>query len=217
MIADSLKTRGRTLDHVAGLYDLIIPIVSLGRSSYYFRKTIKELNILDTDKILDVGCGTGHFSELMLKEVNFTGGSVTAIDAAVKMIEKAQSKKLGNSAIFDAVLAEDLPYNDNYFDKAASLFFFHHVDYELKVKSLNEIYRVLKNDSELIIIDIDKPTNFFGSFCILCGEYLFRQPEIKENRLGFLSKAFNESKFSKIEFLDSWFGYVSMYKLTKLG
>ncbi len=215
MIAENLETRGRTLDHVAGLYDLIIPIVSLGRSSYYFRRTIKELNITNSDSVLDIGCGTGHFTELILKEINFTNGSVTAIDAAVKMIEKAQSKKLGDSAIFDAVLAENLPYNDNSFDKAASLFFFHHVDYELKVKSLNEIFRVLKNNSELIIIDIDKPTNFFGNFCILCGEYLFRQPEIKENRLGFLPKAFEKSKFSKIEFLDSWFGYVSMYKLTK--
>jgi len=50
MIAENLETRGRTLDHVAGLYDLIIPIVSLGRSSYYFRRTIKELNISDSDR-----------------------------------------------------------------------------------------------------------------------------------------------------------------------
>ncbi len=215
MIAEDLKTRGRTLDHVAGLYDLIIPIVSLGRSNYYFRRTIKELNITPEDKVLDIGCGTGHFSELILKVINFKSGSITAIDAAIKMIEKAQSKNLGESAIFDAVLAENLPYDDNSFNKASSLFFFHHVDYDLKVKSLNEIYRVLKNDSDLIIIDIDKPTNFFGKFCILCGEYLFRQPEIKENRLGFLPKSFKESKFSEVEILDSWFGYVSMYKLRK--
>ncbi len=213
---ESAKTRGRTLDHAAGLYDLLAPIMSLGRDTYYFRRTIKEIKLEPGNKILDVGCATGHFSEMVcpLLDAN-KGGSITAIDAASKMIEKARKKNLGSTASFDIVAAERLPYAEDFFDKATSLFFFHHVDFELKVAALNEIYRTLKPGGCFVLVDIDKPVNWFGKFVILCGEKLFRQPEIRENRLGLLQKALKESKFGYCEPVQNWYGYVNMYRLIK--
>ena len=216
MSNNEIITRGRTLDHVAKLYDTLVPIMTLGRTNFYFRQSIAAMELESSHRILDIGCATGHLSEFLGKYLDAEkGGQIVGIDAAHKMIDQANSKNIGPWASFDTVAAESLPYEDESFDKVTSLFFFHHVDYELKVACLNEAYRVLKPGGSFILIDIDKPTNWFGTFIILCGEKLFRQPEIKENRLGFLKKAIDECQFKEVELLKRWNGYVSMYKLVK--
>jgi len=212
----TVNTRGRTLDHAANLYDTLAPIMSLGRTNFYFRRCIKVMALEPNHRLLDIGCATGHLSEFLENTLDATqGGQIVGIDAAPKMIEVANKKNIGPWASFDVVAAESLPYESESFDRVTSLFFFHHVDYELKVACLNEAYRVLKPGGSFILVDIDKPTNWFGTFVILCGEKLFRQPEIKENRLGFLQKAIEKSQFTSVEKLASWNGYVSMYKLEK--
>lgn len=211
------KTRGRTLDHAASVYDLLAPIMSLGKEKVYFNAVINEMKVSSSDKIIDIGCGTGKLQRMLTKMLKASdGGYALGIDAASKMIEKAHQKNGNDIARFEVAAAEKLPYEDLSFDKACSLLFFHHIDYELKVKAVSEIKRVLKPDGIFVVIDVDKPSNWWGEICIRCGELLFRQPEIGENRKGLLPQAFVDGGFSNAKKIAHWQGHVSMYKMKKL-
>jgi ubiquinone/menaquinone biosynthesis C-methylase UbiE len=210
---ESVPTRGRTLDYAAKLYDALIPIVSFGKDEFYFKETLKILELKKDDNILDLGCGTGHLSQFAHSLV--PDGAITGIDAAGKMIQIARNKEIAPNAFFDVAAAEKLPYDDNSFDKVCSLFFYHHIDKELKELSIKEAFRVLKPGGIFVIVDIDKPTTLFGTFCILCGEVLFHQPEIKENRLGVLNDVLKTGPFKSTEKLNHYLGYVSLFKMVK--
>ena len=63
--------------------------------------------------ILDVGCGTGHWS-LWLAEMGY---EVTAIDISESMVAKARAK-LGDRAKLEVMSATELEFADNSFDHA---------------------------------------------------------------------------------------------------
>lgn len=64
------------------------------------------------DKVLEIGCGTGHFCSFFQKQ----GAQVTGIDSSSKMIEAAR-KLYGDKGIeFEEALAEKLPFADRSFE-----------------------------------------------------------------------------------------------------
>ena len=213
---ESVETGGITLDHAAAIYDIAVPIMMLGTHNIHFKRATKLLEIKPTDKILDIGCGTGALQPYILKHLNPSmGGKVVGIDAAGKMIEKAIQKRGQEGIEFEVAAAENLPFDDSYFDKATSLFFFHHVNYELKLKAAHEIYRVLKPGATFILIDVSRPTNWLGRVCMNCGEWLFNQPEIGENRDGKHILALETAGFETLRTTGDWLGYVSTYTMRK--
>ena len=144
------------------------------------------------------------------------GGQIIGIDAAAKMIALAQKKASGIGQVqFCISAAEHLEYPDETFDCAISTFFFHHIDYELKLQALNEIWRTLKKNGKVVIVDVDTPTNIFGKICAWSGYVLFLQQEIKENIEGKLRDAIIQSKFERFELISSHMGYVSIFALQK--
>jgi ubiquinone/menaquinone biosynthesis C-methylase UbiE len=56
-------------------------------------------------------------------------------------------------------MAFDLPYTDSSFDRVLSSLMFHHLTRENKVRSLTEVYRILRNGGEIHIADFGKPQN----------------------------------------------------------
>jgi ubiquinone/menaquinone biosynthesis C-methylase UbiE len=55
----SVPTRGRTLDHAAAVYDLLEPLLLLGRQAAYDLTLCDLLALRSADRVLDLGCGTG--------------------------------------------------------------------------------------------------------------------------------------------------------------
>ncbi len=213
--ASALQTTGRTLDHAAPIYDVLSPLMTFGMERKFRRAAIRLMELGGCETVLDVGCGTGTLT-LEIASVLDRAGRITGADAAPKMIEVAQRKAAGVSSVaFDAALAENLPYPDESFDRAVSTFFFHHVDYGLKVRSLNEMHRVLKPGGLAVIVDVDVPTNLWGKICAWSGYFLFQQDEIKENIRGRLREAFGISAFSRWEQISHHSGYITIFKLWK--
>ena len=208
------QTRGRTLDHAAGVYDLLAPLMTLGQEGRYRRRAIRLLGLQGNERVLDIGCGTGVLTRLLAQQLGDKVNSlVVGIDAAPKMIDVARRKAAPIPNIrFDVGIAESLPYADASFDCAVSTFFYHHIDAELKRRSLAELRRVLKPGGRLIIVDVDVPYTWFGRLCAWSGYWLFWQNEILENIRGELRRALAETPFREVQRVARYSGYVSVFK-----
>lgn len=94
-------------------------------------------DVKEGDKVLDLGCGNGRFSEF-LKGTDYTG-----VDNSSGLIEEA--KKKYPQLKFVKADALNLPFSDNSFDFVFSIALLHHIpSKELRIKFLKEVKRVLK-------------------------------------------------------------------------
>lgn len=211
----SLKTRGRTLDHAASVYDLLAPVMTLGLEGRYRKRAIELLQLRGDEKVLDIGCGTGILTRQLARVLDGSrSDQAIGIDAAAKMIAVAQRKAAGLANLrFETALAENLPFADASFDAAVSTFFYHHIDRDLKTSSLAELRRVLKPGGRAVIVDVDTPSNLFGKLCAWSGYWLFRQEEIRENIEGQLVEALNGAGFSLVRKVSHHAGHISIFYL----
>jgi len=113
--------------------------------------------VKDGHVILDVGTGSGFAATLLAKVVGHRG-RVYSIDPSEKALVKA-SKRIKDEGLDDIVIlkkarVEELPFPDGFFDRVTSIMSFHH--FSDPVKSLREMYRVLKSDGFLVIVDWTK-------------------------------------------------------------
>lgn len=115
----------------------------------------KRLNLINKyikkeDKVLEIGCGSGNILKLISSK------NVYGLDISPKMVEFCKKTiPFGN---FIAGDAENLPYENNYFDKVIiSEVLYYLPDLE---KALEEANRVLKKDGLLIITSLNKKYNF---------------------------------------------------------
>lgn len=117
------RTSGRTLDHVASVYDLLAPLMTFGLERGYRRRARALLQLQGHEQVLDVGCGTGTLSREIARDLDPQRSKVVGVDAAAAMIEVARRKGSALTNLqFDAALAEQLPYSDRTFDCAVSTF-----------------------------------------------------------------------------------------------
>ena len=210
-------TTGRTLDHAARVYDLLAPLMTLGMEGRLRRAVLHLLVLAGTERVLDVGCGTGSLTLAISRRLGGAQGScAVGVDAAPRMIDVARRKAVGaHSVTFDVEAAESLPYPDASFDRVVSTFFFHHVSFGLKVRALDHMHRVLVPGGYAVIVDVDRPTNLWGALCAWCGYILFQQDEIRENIRGRLTEAFAASEFRQWMPISHHSGYISVFRLVK--
>ncbi len=221
--ATAERTAGVTLDHAAAVYDWLSPMMTLGSEHRSNRRAMERLELpelIDSFgerqlRVLDLGCGTGTLTRMIADKLPATA-EVIGIDAAEKMIEVAERKKGERKNLkFNAALAEELPLEDESFDRMVSTFFFHHINGNLKEKVLQEMWRVLRPGGLAIIVDVDMPYNAFGKLCAWSGYRLFNQPEILENIKGRLREELDRSAFET--HIDSRYGgYISLFILRKM-
>lgn len=94
------------------------------------------------EKLLDAGCSYGYSTVYFSKKAQDSYG----IDANESHIKAAQAKY--PSINFTNGFIESLPYSDNYFDAIVMMDVLEHT--QDKIKSLSEIYRVLKVGGKFI-------------------------------------------------------------------
>lgn len=103
--------RGR--DHGPEFLDLWMNVVS----SHVEDQTIKA--------ILDLGCGTGRFSEALAVRFN---AEVVGVDPSKKMLAQAQRKRSDGRVRYEPGRGEAIPLADNSVDLIFMSMIFHHLD-----------------------------------------------------------------------------------------
>ncbi len=112
------------------------------------RKTLEQLDLKPSDRLLDVGCGTG--SLLPVISERFPSAELVGLDLCIEMLSVARGKLDGHTALV-AARAENLPFPDCHFDIVVSCSTLHYIRYP--EESLLELQRVLKPGGKLIITD----------------------------------------------------------------
>ena len=132
---------------ISKLYDLFLePFV------HHIRKDLVKWIVENrTKNILDLGCGTGKQLSLLPKDLSSWG-----LDISVHMLEQA-SKNIPEKCLKGD--GAKLPFLEDSFDMIYSQFALHEKDLSLVQKVLNETNRILKPNSNLIIVDFAKPSD----------------------------------------------------------
>ena len=141
-----LKTANAPYDKQANSYDR--------RWRRYVASTLtflkSSVSFCPSDRILDVGCGTGEFERLILSE--HPEQRMVGIDISERMLSAARKKCAAHSgAAFLRANASALPFPDDSFEVIVSASALHYFDQPMA--SLQEMRRVLAPSGSVVILD----------------------------------------------------------------
>lgn len=153
---DERAARVRDLfGRIAGRYDLINDIQSLGLHRLWKRRLVECAQITPGIKVLDVCSGTGDLALAMSKR----GAQVTGVDFSEPMLAVAARRSAathgGPRIGFVQADAQNLPFADNSFDVVT-------IGYGLRNladldRGLAELLRVLRPEGRFLALDFGRP------------------------------------------------------------
>jgi len=127
------------------------------------RETLARLPILPTDRVLDVGCGTGEL--LARLAAKYPEARLAGLDPVPEMLEVAKGK-ISDKVDLRVGWANQLPWPDSSFDVVVSCNVFHYITHP--VAAVREMDRVVRPGGRVVI------TDWCDDYlaCRLCNIYL---------------------------------------------
>ena len=152
----------KMFDSIPEKYIFLNKILTFGLDEVWRRKILDIIGSQDGDKILDACTGTG---DLALKLASrFPDKKIYAMDFSPNMLsvaeKRAQMLDMQN-IVFKETDCTNMDFNNDYFDYITISFGFRNLSYS-KVnlsRSLREMYRVLRHEGRLIILETSQPSN----------------------------------------------------------
>ncbi len=147
-------------DNVAGNYDFLNRLLSLGIDIGWRKTLIKKMKSFEPSLILDMATGTADLAIMTAKQI--TTSEVIGIDLSNNMIQVGHSKvadaNLGDRVRLEIGDSEKIRYEANTFDSAMVAFGVR--NFENLDKGLSELLRVIKPGAPLFVLEFSKPTIF---------------------------------------------------------
>ncbi len=138
-------------------YDLMNDVMSLGYHRVIKKRALKQCQ---PGNLLDLAAGTGDLS-IIFRKLYGKESKIILADPNPEMLNYAkirlENKSITNNIEFVTCYAENLPFQDNSFENITIGFGLR--NFSDRQQALAEIFRVLKNNGKLIIIDFSKPVN----------------------------------------------------------
>lgn len=174
-------------DGIAPKYDFLNHFLTLNIDSSWRKSAVKMLSVPANSKFLDVASGTGDLALAINKRKK--PRQIIGIDISDGMLEygrqKIKKKGLENVISFRQENCEQLSFGNEEFEGATIGFGirnFQHPD-----KGLSEIFRVLKPQGELVVLEFSRPSNKL--FCAVYDLYFKRV-------LPLIGKLFSKHSFA---------------------
>jgi demethylmenaquinone methyltransferase / 2-methoxy-6-polyprenyl-1,4-benzoquinol methylase len=158
-MAEGKKEQVRSMfNKIAWRYDLLNHLLSLNIDKIWRRKLVKMLSQKHPDSILDVATGTG---DLAIAASRIKPKEIIGIDIADEMLEfgrkKITAKGLDQMITLQTADSENIPYPSERFD--ATMVAFGVRNYENLDLGLSEMYRILKKNGTIYVLEFSIPTN----------------------------------------------------------
>lgn len=148
-----------TFNSIAGHYDLMNSLMSMGMDQSWRLKVVKTVQAKPGMRILDVCCGTGKLTRELAKTIQ-PSGQVIGVDFSEKMLNEAW-KNINNLPGKENIKllqgdALNLPFEDNGFDGVTVGWGLRNLP-DLR-RGIQEMMRVVKSGSMVVSLDMGKPT-----------------------------------------------------------
>lgn len=151
---------------IARHYDLLLDLLSGGTYRRFIAKAINDLDLKPDDSILDLGCGSGRNTALMLEYLG-PDGRITGLDLSPEMKEQFVKRLAGEPRAAFLQQRIDVPFNlEQKFDLVFISFVLHGFPQEVRKIILENVIRHLKPGARLAVLDYaefnlqDKPFIF---------------------------------------------------------
>ncbi len=146
-------------DSVFERYDIMNDLMSFGIHRIWKKTAINNCNIKNNDIILDLACGTGDLTKIMIETRKNIQIVLADINKNMLSFCKKRLYNLGyiKNLNFVQANAENLPFKKNTFNKVIigfGLRNFNNIE-----KSIKCINKILKKNGKLIILEFSQPTN----------------------------------------------------------
>jgi demethylmenaquinone methyltransferase/2-methoxy-6-polyprenyl-1,4-benzoquinol methylase len=145
-------------DSVAGKYDLMNDLMSLGVHRLWKRFAVSVGGVRAGERVLDLAGGTGDLTSRMLPLVGSKGWVVLS-DINASMLAEGRRRLIDEGAVgnvaYAQIDAEQLPFPDNTFDCITIAFGLRNVTY--KERALAAIHAALKPGGRVVILEFSHP------------------------------------------------------------
>ncbi len=157
---DKAKMVRGVFDSVAGQYDIMNDLMSLGIHRIWKRIAVQLSNVRAGEQVLDLAGGTGDLTTLFEKRVGKQGQIVLA-DINAAMLRTGRDRLIDRGLVanvrYAQVNAEKLPFADASFDCVCIGFGLRNVTD--KDAALRSMHRVLKPGGRVIILEFSRPVD----------------------------------------------------------
>lgn len=199
-------------DLLTPLYDRVINLLAYGNA---FKRMALELSeIVDGERVLDVGCGSGTL--LIEAKTRYPNSDFVGIDPNKKILQRAEKKleQAGVKAKLVQGFAQELPLPSASFDLAISTLTFHHLSSPVKIEATKEIYRILKEKGRFLLADLGKPESTLTKLLLNLGSIFDGRANMKDNIEGKLPLLLQETGF-KVKELEARYRGVQFWLAIK--
>lgn len=148
------RVRG-VFDSVAGKYDVMNDVMSMGLHRVWKAFTIQVSGIRTGERVLDVAGGTGDLASAFSKRAGPTG-EVWLTDINNAMLSRGRDRLLDEGLLGPVAQcdAEKLPFPSNHFDVVSVAFGLRNMTH--KEAALAEMRRVLRPGGRLLVLEFSK-------------------------------------------------------------
>jgi demethylmenaquinone methyltransferase/2-methoxy-6-polyprenyl-1,4-benzoquinol methylase len=162
-VHDKVKHVADVFHSVAGKYDLMNDLMSMGIHRLWKKITIHQSGVRRGYKVLDIAGGTGDLTKQFSQKVGPTG-HVTLADINDSMLnvgrDRLTDQGISGNVSYVQANAECLPFPDNSFDIITIAFGLRNVTD--KDAALRSMHRILKPGGRVFVLEFSKPADWLS-------------------------------------------------------
>lgn len=143
----------KMFDAIAGRYDLMNKVMTMGQDQRWRKFVVSKAGDPGNGWVLDLATGTGDIAALL--HHSYPSAHVVGGDFSRNMLQEAQKRFVKSEISWQACDANQLPFEDNFFEAVTFGYLLRNVDDSLRV--LREVHRALKPGGRIVCLDTTPP------------------------------------------------------------